>query len=299
MNGETWQTYQLWMMGLSFTLLGALILLEFFMRRFDIMHVIYNQMLRLKNRKLICFNSMDVTGNYNIMSSLFMMTRLTVILVLGYLWQFCVIETYSMTNSGYPEEFCSQPGFHCFETELRWNSFVDPNDMTTIDCSAGSAGYVPSVSNVIVSCFKVIPQNAANWLQNVAIANALGLLLTRLFEVFVWVSFESLTGLISITFLCGGIVVAVIIVASTGYFSEFINSWLGFVSTIIAPYSLYLVRAAAIEIRRIKKIEIQRIQEQTKCDFLKITQQFSTPIASPMVSHIHDRSAISTVRSRK
>ena len=281
MAKTTWQSYQLWMMGLSITLFVALVLIEFFMRKFDIMHVIYNQMLRLKKRKLICFNSMDVTGNYTVNSGLFMMTRLTVILVLGYLWQFCVIETYSMTNAGFPAQFCAEPGFNCFEAELKWNSFVNPNDMTAIDCAAGEAGYTPASPNVIVSCFKEIPQNAANWLQNVAIANALGLLMTRLFEVLVWVSFQSLAGLITISILGVFVIAAAIILVATGYFSEFINSWLGFVSTVVCPYSLYLVRSVAIEIRRIKRLEIQRIQEQTKADFQKITEQFSTPVPSP------------------
>ena len=251
------------------------------MRRFDVMHVIYNQILRLKNRKLICFNSLDVTGNYTIRSCLFMMTRLTVILVIGYLWQFCVIETYSMTNSGFPEEFCSQSGFNCFESELHWDSFVYPKEITVIDCTQSSSDYVPSASNVIVSCFKVIQQNAPNWLQNVAIANALGLLMTRAFEVCIWIAYESLAGLVAISVLGGLSIIGIIVVAVTGYFSEFINSWLGFVSAVICPYAIWLVRSVSIEIRRIKRFEIEKIQQQTKSDFEKITQHFSTPNPSP------------------
>jgi len=274
---STWTTYQLYMMCLSIALVVALAGEEFFLRKFEIVHVIYNQMMRLKERRLICFNQFDVTNNQEVISSARMMTRLTIVLVVCYIWHFCVMESYVFTESTFPDALCNPTStFECFQTPLRWDSFVRSSSMTRIDCSLGSAGFMPVASKYGVGCFRPIPQNAAVWLQNLAIGNALGLFSTRIFEVLVWLCFSSLASLIVFTLLL--ILTAVAVVASTvtGYFSSFSNSWLGFMAMAIFPFLLFVVRACALELRKIQRHEMKIVQQQAKSDFAKIASEFAS-----------------------
>ena len=273
----SWETYQLYMMGLSLVLIGALVGLEFFLRNFDLLHVVYNQMLRLKERKLICFNQFEVTGNHPVRSSTFMMTRLTLILALCYVWQFCVIESYTWNDSTFPEDRCFEgSGFHCFQTRASWEGFVRTDQMVPIDCTSGAEGFVPISQKFGVSCYKLIDQNAAVWLQSLAVANALGLLLTRVYEVSVWVSVQSLTGLFAVTLIGLGLAAAVIITMISGIFSSLVNSWLGLMSLGICPLIAFVIRNASIEIRRIEKNELQKIFERTTAEFSAIARDFSS-----------------------
>ena len=278
----TWVTYQLYMMGLSIVLFVGLVATEFFLRKFDVLHVVYNQMLRLKEMKLICFNQFDVTSNYRVVSALFMMTRLTVILVLCYIWQFCVLESHTMADSAFPEPYCFPDSqIRCFQTPLKWDSFIRASEMTQIDCNKGINGYVPVASSTAVGCFKVIDQNAAVWLQTLAVANALGLLMIRVFEVIIWVSFQSLTCMIVLSVLALLLLVAVVLTAVSGSFSSFVNTWLGFIALSICPFMVYLARKAALEIRKIKRTEMAKIQQQAKSDFKNIASDFASSAPTP------------------
>jgi hypothetical protein len=274
----TWTTYQLYMMGLSLLLIGGLVATEFFLRKFDVLHVLYNQMLRTKSMKTICFNQFDVTNNHKITSSLFMMTRLVVVLIFCYIWQFCVIESYVFSDQGYPSELCfSGSGFHCFQTPLSWGSFAKANDMTAIDCSAGESAFVPVADSIAVSCYKLSDQNAALWLQTLAVANALGMLATRFFEVLVWMFVQSVSVVILASIFAILLVAAIILTAVAGIFSSLVNSWLGYVAITILPYMIYLARNCASEIRRLKRDELTRIQHETKSEFNKIARDFARP----------------------
>ena len=265
------------MMCLSILLVVSLIVAEFFLRKFDVLHMMYNQMLRFKDRQLVCFNQFDVTGNYEVTASAFMMTRLTVILVISYIWQFCVLESYTFTDSQFPHNLCYDgSAYQCFQTPLAWDSFLRAKDMHAIDCSKGDAGFVPISPTFGVSCFRIISQNAAIWLQSLAVANALGLLMTRTYEVLAWVSFESVACLVSVTALGVLVVIAVIAATVMGYFSSVANSWIGFMAMSICPFMLYAVRSLAVEVRKIKNSQMRRIQLQTKDDFDKIATDFSS-----------------------
>lgn len=277
----TWTTYQWYMMGLSILLILGLLGTEVFLRKFDVLHVIYNQMLREKEMKLICFNKFDVTNNERVVSSLYMMTRLTLILIFSYIWQFCVIESYTLTDQGFPDEFCySGSGFHCFQTPLSWGSFAEAGDMVPIDCAAGPSGFAPIAGKVAISCYRLRDQNAAIWMQSLAISNALGLLMTRLFEVLIWVSLQSISCMIGLSIAAVVIIIAIIVTAISGTFSSLVNSWLGYVALSILPYIIYLARSVAIEIRRMKRNELARIQNQTLNDFAKIAQEFQRTVSA-------------------
>jgi hypothetical protein len=265
------------MMSLSILLVIALVVGEVLLRKFDILHVIYNQMLRLKDRRLICFNQFDVTDNREVTGPTLMMTRLTIVLVLCYIWQFCVLESYFYVGSVFPDSLChSLSEFSCFQTPMRWDSFLRAGDMTQIDCSKGSVGFVPVDASYGVACFRVIQQNAAIWLQSLAVGNALGLFLTRIYEVLVWLAVSSVACLIATTLLCILTVIAVIGATFVGIASSLSNSWLGFMAMAVLPFLLFVVRACAMELRKIKRKELERIQRQTKADFNKIALEFAS-----------------------
>lgn len=308
---ETWSTYQLYMMSLSIALVLALLGGEFVLRKFEILHVMYNQMLRLKDRQMICFNQFDVTNNSEVQSSTFMMTRLTIVLVVCYIWQFCVLESFVIVGSTFPEVLCNPNSvFTCFQTEIGWDSFLKASTMIPIDCTQGVSGFHPIAPSFGIACFRVIKSNAAIWLQSLAVSNALGLFLIRLYEVLVWLCVSSLACLVGVTLLA--LLSAFTVVATTisGYASSFSNNWLGFMAMAVLPFLLFVVRSCAVELRRIKREELQRLQRQTKADFNRIAQEFAgtsdatnmDPNASFRVQHkasdegLRQRSAQSTGR---
>lgn len=264
------------MMCLSIALVVALLGAEFFLRKFDIIHILYNQMFRFKDRRLICFSQFEVTHNHEIIAAARMMTRLTVVLVICYIWQFCVLESYIFTNSTFPSEFCNAgSSFQCFQTPLQWNSFFEASMMTKIDCSLGEAGFSPVSDKFGVGCYRTITQEAARWLTTLAVGNSLGLFMTRTFEVLVWLSFSSLAALIGFTLLLILTAVAVVISTLSGYLSSFSNSWLGFIAMAVLPFILFVTRSCAIELRKIERLEIKRVRQQAKADFAKIATEFA------------------------
>ncbi len=278
----TWVSYQLWMMGLSLTLFGALVMTELVIRKLDVLHVIFSQMLRLKNRNLLFFNVVDVTDNHVVVSNVSMAVRLIVILIISYLWQFCVIESYSVTNGIFPLQYCAE-NYSCFQSSLRWDTYMYADDMTPIDCLAGASGFTPVNSKIVVSCFRILEQTPPNWIQNLAIANALGLLVSRLFEILVWICFHSMAFIIALSVFGFFLLVAIVIAGISGTFSSLVSSWLGFIAFLIFPFLIYIIRAIAIETRRLRKEELLRVQENTRNEFHSIAQQFSahTPEAVP------------------
>jgi ABC-type multidrug transport system fused ATPase/permease subunit len=277
----TWVAYQLWMMGLSLTLFVALMAAEFVIRKLDVLHSIYGQMLKLRNRKLLFYNVVDVTDNDIVVWNASMAMRLNVILVISYLWQFCVIESYSVTNGGFPSTYCGETKpYSCFQAALKWDTYMSASDMIPIDCAAGPAGFTPVADPIVVSCFRILDQTAPNWIQNLAIANALGLLVSRIFEILVWVCFRSLAFIIALSVFGTFLLIAVIVAGVSGTFSTLVSSWLGFIAFLIFPLLIYLIRAIAIETRRIRKEEIQRVQEKTRTEFHSIARQLATPAPS-------------------
>ncbi len=302
-SGETytWTTYQLYMMGLSLTLFASLILAEIVLRRFDVLHVIYNQMLKLKHRRLTFFNSIDITENHVIIGPCFMVTRLTVILCVCYLWQFCVIESYSSTNSGYPTKYCSETDFYCYQTPLQWSAFMHSSEMSPINCTAGQSAFVPVSSDILISCFRLFNQNAPTWIQNLAIANALGLLMSRVYEILVWVCVQSLLFMVVLSLFGILLLVALVFAAISGTFTSFVNSWLGFIAIAICPIFIYFIREVAIEIRRIRREEAGRIQEKTKSDLKFVGRKFlaTTSPTSPRLTTISKQASLASAVSEE
>jgi hypothetical protein len=152
--------------------------------------------------------------------------------------------------------------------------------MVPIDCAAGPSGFAPIAGKVAISCYRLRDQNAAIWMQSLAISNALGLLMTRLFEVLIWVSLQSISCMIGLSIAAVVIIIAIIVTAISGTFSSLVNSWLGYVALSILPYIIYLARSVAIEIRRMKRNELARIQNQTLNDFAKIAQEFQRTVSA-------------------
>jgi len=182
-----------------------------------------------------------------------------------------------MTNSGFPEKYCAETDYSCYQTELKWTSFIRADDMIPINCTSGESAFTPVSKNIVVSCFRLFNQNAPNWIQNLAISNALALLMSRVFEVLVWVCVESLIWMIMLSLFAILLLVAVILTGVSGTFTAFVNSWLGFIAVAICPFFIYMIREVAIEIRRLKREETARIQERTRKEFKLIGKKFLAP----------------------
>ncbi|KAF4674077.1 hypothetical protein FOL47_009756 [Perkinsus chesapeaki] len=166
----------------------ALALLEAALRKYQILPLLYNGMFTVKKRRINCFN-IDITDEpmgKGIRCRAKMNLRLTMCVVLSYLWQFCVIEYVINSQGDFPGKEC-RSGFDCFSSPLKFET-IFTRDMDPIDCDNEGLFNPNGDQQLIVNCMKFVEPNAANWLMHIAISHSLWLLVTKAFELTVWMA---------------------------------------------------------------------------------------------------------------
>ncbi|CAE7203935.1 unnamed protein product, partial [Symbiodinium microadriaticum] len=90
-------------------------------------------------------------------------TRLTVIVVLSYLWESCVFQTTTHVGKDFPLEECSR-GMDCFSSELRIQTFISRNHLP-VNCSAPGANAADTFfdKQVVVSCVMFVTPSLTQW----------------------------------------------------------------------------------------------------------------------------------------
>jgi len=174
-----------------------------------------------------------------------MLIRMTICVVLSYLWQHCVLETTQKVGNEFPVTEC-EDGHDCFASKLHFNTFFTRSH-EAIDCKGPEEEFP---NRVVVSCIKFIQPSATLWLMHLAIAHSVTQLNFKAYEVLVWMAgnsvwFRHLLGIL--IFVSLSVFIGLFF---GGILSEFVSSWLSFVMSFAVPCFLHTVwkTAKALEI---------------------------------------------------
>jgi len=162
-----------------------------------------------------------------------MVVRMTICLVLSYLWQHCVLETSQQVGTEFPTAECDK-GADCFASDLHFITFFD-RQYEAVNCKDTNE----FKNRVVVSCIRFIPPTATTWLMHLAISHSVTQLNFKAFEIFVWVGGNSKW--------CRRVVGSLIFISLSlfiglffaGIMSEFVSSWLSFVMSLTIPLFLH------------------------------------------------------------
>mmetsp|Transcript_15177 Transcript_15177/g.34598 ORF Transcript_15177/g.34598 Transcript_15177/m.34598 type:complete len:383 (+) Transcript_15177:68-1216(+) len=231
--------YQVFMLLLAGLICVCLAGIEIIINRFQALPVIFPGMFTVRDRRFYVFDAdiSDGGAGKKIRSQAKLLTRMTVCLLLSYLWQNCILITKQSVGTGFPHEQC-QEEYDCFASELHFLTLIT-REYTEIDCTA--ANQQAFEDNVVVTCMSLVHPQATEWLMHLAIAHSLAQLHFKCFELISWIAGKS--GIVRRLLVCGMLVsfLTFVILFFTGVLAEFITSWLSFVMALSMPTFCYTV----------------------------------------------------------
>lgn len=252
----SWIEYQALMLCLAGLICTSLFFVEIALNRFQVLPLLFPGMFVVKERRFYFFNfdiSDGVIGK-KIRAEAKMVCRMTICLVLSYLWQHCVLETTQQVGQDFPREECDK-GADCFASNLHFVTFFN-RQYEAIDCKSEEN----FKKRVVVSCIRFIPPTATTWLMHLAISHSVTQLNFKAFEILVWVSGNSKWArrlIVSLIFVSLSTFVSLFF---AGVITEFVSSWLAFVMSLMIPWFLYTVYKSAKQLERLWKMDAHKVQ---------------------------------------
>mmetsp|Transcript_58031 Transcript_58031/g.123273 ORF Transcript_58031/g.123273 Transcript_58031/m.123273 type:complete len:360 (+) Transcript_58031:407-1486(+) len=229
--------YQALMLSLAATMIIGMVLIELFTSRFQVLALIFPGMFSIRERKFFFYdmNIEDPVLGSRLRKDAKNILRLTICVVLSYLWEHCVLETSQTVGTSFPREQCDD-GKDCFASKLHYLTLFT-REHTSVDCSQPA----DFKSQVVITCITFVKPTSSGWLMHLAIGHSLTLLNFKCYEIVTWICglhqwarrFVLLLGLIAA-------IVAVSLFFS-GVMSEFVSSWLAFVTSLSVPSFCFLV----------------------------------------------------------
>jgi len=254
--------YQALMLGLAGGTIAALGAVEVALSRFQVLPLIFPGMFSVRERRFYFF-SFDISDGAigkQVRAEAKMLIRISVFLVLSYLWQHCVLETTQQVGTDFPTQQCKEE-LDCFASELDFVTLFDRGHIA-IDCEGNSTGFD---ERVVVSCIRFIPPSATTWLMHLAIAHSVTQLNFKCFELLVWIGGNS-----SWVRTLLRLLILVSLAAFSGLFfggvmSEFVSSWLSFVMSLTIPMFIYVAWRSSTNLEKLWKddsVKVQRTLEE-------------------------------------
>lgn len=250
--------YQVLMLALAGVICTAIGTVEIALSRFQVLPLLFPGVFTVRERRFFFFNfdvSDGVLGK-QIRAEAKMLIRLTICVVLSYLWQHCVLETTQKVGIDFPVDEC-EDGHDCFASKLHFDTFFTRSH-EAIDCGGNHEDFP---SRVVVSCIKFIQPSATKWLMHLAIAHSVTQLNFKAYEVLVWIAGNSTW----IRYLLGTLI---FVSLSTfiglflgGVLSEFVSSWLSFVMSFAIPVFLHTVWKTAKALECLWKQDSEKVQQ--------------------------------------
>lgn len=227
--------YQATLLLVALLMCAGWAVIELTMNRFQVLTIVFPGMFSVRGRRFFFFDFdvSDKTVGKRLREDAKMILRVTTIMVLAYLWQHCVLETTQIVGTTFPHLQCEQ-GQDCFASELHIATLIN-RKRTPVNCS-GSQEDFPM--RVVVSCIRIIPPNADQWLMHLAIAHAVSQLCIRCYEVLVWSCGRSPRVRYFIGLLVFVSASAFCVLFYGGLMLEFAASWLMFVTGFSVPILL-------------------------------------------------------------
>lgn len=253
--GFSYLEYQAFMLGLAGLIISGVSVVELAMRRFQVLPILFPGVFTVTCRRLYFF-SFDISDGQvgkRIRSEAKMLIRVTLCVVLSYLWQKCVVETSQQIGREFPHELC-QADSHCFKSKLSPGTLFT-RQVESLDCSGPSGDFETSA---VVSCIRLIQPSATTWLMHLAIAHSVTQLNFKAYEVLVWIAGNSRWVRYVIGFLVF-VSLSIFMALFVGVVSEFVSSWLSFVMSVTIPIFLYTVWSSAKALETLWKEDNARV----------------------------------------
>lgn len=255
--------YQLLMLSLAGTICTAIGTVEVALRRFQVLPLLFPGMFVVRERRFYFFN-FDISDGAlgkRIRAEAKMLIRITLCVVLSYLWQHCVLETTQKVGKEFPIEECKED-HDCFASELHFFTLFNRNH-EAIDCSRAMEEIAPEdfQKRVVVSCIRFITPEAGNWLMHAAIANSVMQLNFKAFEVLVWICGNSpmIRHFTGVLIFCSLAVFVGLFFG--GVMSEFVSSWLSFVMSLAIPAFLHTTWKCAKALDLLWRMDAVQVQQ--------------------------------------
>jgi hypothetical protein len=258
--------YQLMMLSLAGTICTSLFVIEIAMRRFQVLPLLLPGMFRIRERRFYFFNFdiSDGTLGKKIRSEAKMLIRITICVVLSYLWEHCVLETQQLVGTEFPDNECER-GMDCFASKLHFVTFFSHHHQH-VDCNDHTKD--PFETRMVVSCINIVQPTASNWLMHLAIAHSITQLNLKSFELMVWVGgnskwmrrFVGLFAFISLAVFLG--------LFFGGVLAGFVSSWLSFVMSLSVPAFLYVVWQNAKALSSLWRTDAEQVQKSIEGNLL-------------------------------
>jgi hypothetical protein len=253
----TYYEYQAMMLSLAGTICTSLFIIEIAMRRFQVLPLLFPGMFSIRERRFYFFNFdiSDGTLGKKIRSEAKMLIRITICVVLSYLWEHCVLETKQLVGTKFPKEECEQD-LDCFASKLHFVTFFSHHH-EHVDCSGPKDDFD---TRMVVSCISFVTPTASNWLMHLAIAHSITQLNLKSFELMVWVGgnsrwmrrFVGMFVFISLAVFVG--------LFFGGVLAGFVSSWLSFVMSLSVPSFLYVVWQNAKALSSLWRADAEQVQ---------------------------------------
>jgi len=249
--------YQAIVLILAGIMCVGMIGIELTMNRFQMLPLLFPGVFSVRERRFYFFE-LDVTNGKvaeQLRSHAKMLARMTLVVVMSYLWQHCVISTETAVGNHFPKKQCDM-GLDCFASEVHFVTLFT-RTAKEVDCKGPMEDFE---KRVVVSCIGFIKPTASGWLMHFGIAHSLTQLNLKFYGLLIWMGGNSrcinrlfaLLGFVSLSFA--------IVLYFGGAFSEFATSWLSFVTTMSVPVFLYHVNRSATILDFLWKQESSRLQ---------------------------------------
>eukprot|EP00929_Paragymnodinium_shiwhaense_P082073 TRINITY_DN43105_c0_g1_i3.p1 TRINITY_DN43105_c0_g1~~TRINITY_DN43105_c0_g1_i3.p1 ORF type:complete len:390 (+),score=73.34 TRINITY_DN43105_c0_g1_i3:65-1171(+) len=255
-----------------------------------VLPLIFPGMFSVRDRRFYFFN-FDISDGAlgkRLRADAKMLIRMTLCIVLSYLWQHCVLVTTTQVGTEFPTKQCAETA-DCFASELHFLTLVN-RQHDYINCDGPHDDFP---ERVVVSCIRFIPPSATTWLMHLAIAHSVWQLNFKSFELFVWIAGNSKRVHRAVGFISAASFVTFIGLFFGEVMSEFVSSWLSFVMSLSIPLFLYLTYSSAKALQFLWKEESMKVQltieEHLNSAFVDIESevQRANPDGQPRLGGAH------------
>jgi len=254
----SWIEYQMLMIALAGFICTALFVVEIALNRFQVLPLLFPGMFRVQERAFFFFNFDISDGGLgkSVRAEAKMVVRITLCVVLSYLWQHCALETTQQVGNEFPKTECGK-GADCFASPVDLTTFFN-REYTSIDCKGEQSDFD---ERVVVSCIRIVAPAATTWLMHLGISHSVMTLNFKAFELLVWIGGNSHWAR---RILCALIFISLLSLMSlffAGMMAEFVSSWLSFVMSLSIPMFLYCVYKDSKNLAKLWKAEAVQVQQ--------------------------------------
>ncbi|CAK9077331.1 Hypothetical protein SCF082_LOCUS39145 [Durusdinium trenchii] len=234
-------------------------IVEVVMKRFALLPVLFPGVFAIREKRLYFFDIevKEVTIGKALRWEAMMIMRVTLAVVLSYLWEFCVFQSTTHVGRDFPSEECDS-GMDCFSTQLEIQTFISRNHQP-VNCSAVDRHGFDE--QVVVSCVRFVTPSLSAWLMHLAIAHSMTQLNLKSFGLLVWLCGHSVwfhravlaTAITSLVIVCG--------LTFGGVMTRFNSSWSGFVISFSFPLFFWIVWNCGNILKTLWAQESRQMQE--------------------------------------